>query len=340
VTGPPGDPTDEGVATPPDEAVLAEDPEDRSLANRLKHQREHVVERLEDTRRRLEEARPRSRTIDTAFRALERDVATGGGVLSAAVAFRVFLFLIPYVFVVVTGFGVTADASGESPRDLARSAGITGLVANAFAGVSNLSTTQRISALAVSLFALFLAARALVKVLRITSGLIWRVPVPKLVGTSRVAAAATGLITLAVAGGALVAWIRSQSVLLGILGLVLLAIVPFGVWLLASWFLPRADCPWWALLPGAAVVGIGATGLHAFTVYWIARSMESKSDTYGAIGMSLALLLWAYVLGRIVTASIAVNASFWYRDEERHGRAVPGVFDLEERLAHPEDGTT
>ena len=47
----------------------------------------------------------------------------------------------------------------------------------------------------------------------------------------------------------------------------------------------------------------------------------------------LALLLWAYILGRIITAAISLNAAFWYRSEERAGRAVPAPIDLEEQLA-------
>jgi uncharacterized BrkB/YihY/UPF0761 family membrane protein len=110
------------------------------------------------------------------------------------------------------------------------------------------------------------------------------------------------------------------------------------MWLLVSLWMPRAECPWWALLPGAAVCAIGAELLHVATVYWFSYQIQAKSDTYGAIGVSLALLLWAYLLGRIITASAAVNAAFWYRNEERRGHAVPEEVDLEARLTEMTQG--
>jgi uncharacterized BrkB/YihY/UPF0761 family membrane protein len=39
--------------------------------------------------------------------------------------------------------------------------------------------------------------------------------------------------------------------------------------------------------------------------------MEHKSETYGAIGTALTVLLWAYVFGRIMTASAMLNAAGW-----------------------------
>ncbi len=92
-------------------------------------------------------------------------------------------------------------------------------------------------------------------------------------------------------------------------------VVPTGLWLLASVKVfphpPEAD--WRALLPGALLVGIGIEALHVFTVVWIAHSFERKSETYGAIGGSLALLLWAYVLGRILAAAPVLNSVMWRR---------------------------
>src|SRR4029077_5514550 len=100
--------------------------------------------RVERTRRRVEESRPRSRFLDSLFGAAESDVAAGGGVLAGAVAFRGFLFLGPYVFMVVGVLGVGASAADEDPGTVARKSGIGGVAAKAFAGVGDLSTGERI----------------------------------------------------------------------------------------------------------------------------------------------------------------------------------------------------
>jgi uncharacterized BrkB/YihY/UPF0761 family membrane protein len=303
------------------------------MTERIRRERARVDAQVRATRDRLEAARPRSQVVDTAFRALDRDQATGGGVLSAAVAFRVFLVLVPFVFFVVYVFGIAADATSQSAGALASKAGVAGLVASALSSAGNSSTTSRWVIIAVSGFALFLAARAMVKVLRITHGLIWRVPVPKLRSSTRAAGALLGLVSVGMVSGAVNDQLRSHGVVLAALGVLLSAVVPAGLWLLASWWLPHADCPWWALVPGAVVCAVGTLLLQIATVTFFAYEVEKKSSTYGAIGVSLALLLWAYFFGRILTASATVNASFWYRSREREGVAVPAEFDLEERLA-------
>ena len=71
------------------------------------------------------------------------------------------------------------------------------------------------------------------------------------------------------------------------------------------------------LLPGAVLFGVGVQALHVFTVVYVARAVTSKSQSYGVLGTSLALLLWAYLMGRLVVAAAALNVSWWRRREER-----------------------
>jgi uncharacterized BrkB/YihY/UPF0761 family membrane protein len=135
----------------------------------------HLRERAERTRAGIEARRADSASIDTAFEAVERDAQSGGGVLAAALAFRLFMFLVPYAFVMCTGFGLASTAAGQDPGDAARSAGITGLLASAVASTSTMSLANRLVALFVGGFALALTARSLVRVLWIVHRLIWRV---------------------------------------------------------------------------------------------------------------------------------------------------------------------
>ena len=147
----------------------------RTAPESVKNRLQHLRERAERTRAGIEARRADSASIDTAFDAVERDAQTGGGVLAAAVAFRLFMFLVPYAFVMVTGFGLASSAAGQDPGDAARSAGIGGLLASAVASTSTLSLWNRLVALVVGGFALALTARTLVRVLWIVHRLIWRV---------------------------------------------------------------------------------------------------------------------------------------------------------------------
>ena len=73
--------------------------------------------------------------------------------------------------------------------------------------------------------------------------------------------------------------------------------------------------------PARSFFGVGLEALHLVTVYWIAREVENKTETYGAIGFALALLLWAYLLGRLITSSAVVNETLWSRYQERRHAA-------------------
>jgi membrane protein len=129
-----------------------------------------------------------------------------------------------------------------------------------------------------------------------------------------------GVVTLGIAVSILVGKLRSYSFIAGIFGMLLTALIPFGIWILVSWYLPNRATRWEDVVPGAALFGVGVLVLHFVTVYWIAHEVESKTDTYGAIGSALAILLWAYLLGRLMAAGAVLNMALW---EQRHQDQTP-----------------
>ncbi len=330
----------EPAPDPPRDGTPAEPGRVSRTSRRLKDEQARVVARVDDMRGRLERARPSSPLIDAGFRAVERDVVTGGIVLAGAVAFRIFLFLVPYVFVLVVGFGVAADATREDPQDLARSSGIGGLVAKAVGGAADLSGFERASALVIGLVALVFGARALVKVLRIVSGLIWDVTPGKLRSPVKALLAVLAITTASLAFGVALDSVRSRSPVLGLVGIVLFALIPFGLALGASVLLPRQPTRWPELVPGAVFLALGVLVLHIVTVYWIAHAVESKTDTYGAIGSALAILLWSYLLGRLFTASAVINATLWQRRADRASRRAARAQLTEHRDIPQDQGYT
>jgi uncharacterized BrkB/YihY/UPF0761 family membrane protein len=270
----------------------------------------HLRDRAERTRAGIEARRADSASIDTAFEAVERDAQSGGGVLAAAVAFRLFMFLVPYAFVMSTGFGLASTAAGQDPGDAARSAGIGGLLASAVSSTSTLSLANRFVALIVGGFALVLTARSLVRVLWIVHRLIWRVE-PLRRPNPWAPLFLVGFVTVIFGLADLTAWIGSQSFLLRVVAFFITIAYAGGAWFLASWLLPRDQCALWALLPGALIVGVGVGVLQILTVTYVVHVVTRKSALYGAIGIALALLLWTYFAGRLLTAAIAANASLW-----------------------------
>jgi len=273
---------------------------------------ERLRSRAQSTRAAIEARRADSASIDTAFEAVERDAQTGGGVLAAAVAFRLFMFLVPYAFVMLTGFGLASTADGQNPKDAAHSAGIGGLLASAVASTSTLSLVNRILALIFGVVALAFTARSLVRVLWIVHRLIWGLR-PSGNPTLWAPLVLVGFVTVLFGLTDLVTWLDAQSIGLRLSAIVLTIVASAAAWFLASLWMPHEECEWWALLPGAGIVGIGVGLLHLLTITYVAHEVSRKSSLYGAIGISVALLLWTYFAGRLLTASIAANAVLWKR---------------------------
>jgi uncharacterized BrkB/YihY/UPF0761 family membrane protein len=292
--------------------------------SRLRRGIESVKQRAGSVRDDLENRRADVPVIDVIFRGAEHDARTGGGILAGAVAFRVFLFVVPYVFVIVFAFGLGADAAGKDPVELARNSGIVGLASSAIEASADASTFARVFTLTLALWALLSGARTLVKSLYTVHALIWGVPRVKvrrpMLQALLAIVAATGLIVLI----RLLAALEHVSLVLWIASMALFVVVPGSLWLwLSAGRFPSAPGTTWRdMLPGAVLFGVGVQVLHVVTVVWIARSLESKSETYGALGAALTILLWAYLLGRLITAAASLNTVVW-RD-----RSLPNVDEL------------
>jgi uncharacterized BrkB/YihY/UPF0761 family membrane protein len=98
------------------------------------------------------------------------------------------------------------------------------------------------------------------------------------------------------------------------------------VWLFVSTRLPHADAPWRALLPGAVLVGVGFEVVQVGTVLFIAGKVERASATYGPLGAAFAILLWLFLISRVIVASAMLNAVLWSRRDARSpgpGRPAP-----------------
>ncbi len=126
-----------------------------------------------------------------------------------------------------------------------------------------------------------------------------------------------GIVTVLFGLTDVVAWLNSQSIGLRLLAVVLTVVASAAAWFLTSMSLPHEECEWWELTPGAAMVGTGVGLLHVLTITYIAYEVSRKSSLYGAIGISIALLLWTYFAGRLLTAAIATNATLWKRRRAR-----------------------
>jgi uncharacterized BrkB/YihY/UPF0761 family membrane protein len=121
-----------------------------------------------------------------------------------------------------------------------------------------------------------------------------------------------------IASALLSAWAREALGVSGlVLTLLLVALYSAGaLWMML--LLPHREVRWTALLPGAVLVGVGIEGLHIFAALYLVPRLGRSGELYGSLGAATVILLWLYIIARLITLSAFLNATLW---ERRHASA-------------------
>ena len=101
------------------------------------------------------------------------------------------------------------------------------------------------------------------------------------------------------------------------LGTLLTLALTTGVALVAMWLLPHRATDVRELLPGALLVTAGHQLVQIAVIFYFAprlgRSVGRSEEIYGAFGTAATMLVWLYVLSRLVTGAAFLNATLWAR---------------------------
>ena len=274
------------------------------------------TERARALRARADAARAGHASVDFSFALFERDSAIGGGLLAGALAYRLFVLLLPSALLFVSGLGLYAGAADKSPSTVAADAGLHGLIAAQVA--STASSDARWVVFLVMVPAVLYALVKLYRAIAIVYAIVWHDSGRGV----RIAPRGAGLLGLAflltLAAAEVVGWIRRHDQLGGITALLVYLAIVGGAWLVVSLQLPHRNVRWPALVPGALLVGVGLLVVNVFNVYVTTRLVEDRANTYGALGIAAALLLSLVLVGRVIVVSAELNAAL---DDRR--RAMP-----------------
>jgi len=263
---------------------------------------------------RLTSARSTVPAVDAAYDTSTNDRLVGGSLLAGALAYRMFLWLLPLALVLAGGLGIIGHGDDDAPGDLASDVGLTAYVSSTVGDAARQADDGRWLLLVLGVFTLAWASASGVKTLRLVHARAWGLP-PGAVRFS--ATGVVGFLGFALLAAALTfvgGWARDASPGLGLTAR-LSVVVAYGVlWLVASLRLPHAaGAGWTALLPGALLFAFGAQCLHLLTVFYLADKLQHSSELYGALGGAAAVLLWLFLIGRIVVGSAVLNATLWER---------------------------
>lgn len=273
------------------------------------------ADRVRVLRGQIEAARARHESVDIGLGAIERDSTIGGGMLGGALAYRLFVFLLPLALFLVAGIGIYADTTGESTSEVAASSGLTGLVASQVASAA--SSSARWAIFLVTLPVLVYAAGMLYRAIAIVHAIAWHGSGRGVKVSAKGFALFGGVLAAQLACIVIVGWIRHSDRVGGITAMLVYGVLLGGAWLVFARLLPRRGTGWRALVPGAALVGVGMLGVNSFNVYVTSRLVEERADTYGALGVAAALLFSLYLVGRLIVGSAVLNATLDARRTER-----------------------
>jgi uncharacterized BrkB/YihY/UPF0761 family membrane protein len=293
----------------------ADEDERGSPAPTVAGQFAHWIERGRIFRARIEAARDTHTSVDVGLVVVERDSAIGGGLLAGALAYRLFVLALPTALLLISGLGLYAAASGKTPRQAAHEAGLHGLIASEVA--STASGGARWLVFIVMIPAVLYACVTLYRSIAKVHAIAWHGSARKVRIAPAGVVALAGTLVLQLVALESVGWARRASAVGGIVALAGYVVVVGGAWLAVSTQLPRRDVRWTALLPGALLVGAGLLLVHAFNVYVTTILVESRANTYGALGVAAALLFSLVLVGRVIVLSPQLNAAF----DDRRSRA-------------------
>jgi len=271
-------------------------------------------ERGEAAQARLEAARSRHASLHLGWTLYEGDSSIGGGLLAGALAYRLFVLLLPTSLLLVSGLGLYAGAADKSTRQVTREAGLHGLFASNVAATASGGARSLVFILMIP--AVLYATAKLYRAIAIVHALVWHSTGRAGRTTRRGVAVLLCVLLATVVSTEIVGWIRRHDQLGGVAALVVYTVVVGGAWLALSLQLPHGGARWTSLLPGAALFGVGLLGVNVFNVYVTARLVEDRANTYGALGVATALLFSLVLVGRLAVVSAELNAVLYRRHGE------------------------
>lgn len=236
---------------------------------------------------------------------------TNASLIVGSIAYRVFLLMVPATLV-ITALAGYSSASGEDPgvqfgTEMRLSEVLRAAVSRAGADSGNGWQV----ALIIGLSGVVVAGYGLYSTLFYGYAQLWELSAAE--NRKRLASSARfigGLVAF-VAFLAVMAWVRNHGAIIGVLGVAVSIVANLALFLLLSVALPHRGQEWVNLVPGAISGGIATVGLQIVAATWLPNQIAHRSQTYGVLGIALALLAYLALLGSALVLVPLVNAT-WY----------------------------
>ncbi len=232
--------------------------------------------------------------------------------MASALAYRLFIWMLPLALLLVGGLRPLADAAGGDPADYVENAGLPSYVAESVGDAAAGLTPLGLAALLVSTSVVLLyETYVLLRALRAVSAFSWGVPVRSLRHPVPATLTLLGLLVGLLGVGALTGRIAEAAggLPLGwLLAIVSLMSAPVLFVLMFVLLLPDGADGWTAHLPGAALFYVMTGAIHLFNALILYPWVVHKEATYGVLGVAAGIMLSLFVISRALVVSTALNA--------------------------------
>lgn len=238
----------------------------------------------------------------------ERDGHVGGRLLGSAIAFRLFLFFVPLLLLLVGLAGFLANLiDADQASD---TVGVSGAMSQQIDAAFSQSNSARWGATLTGLVGAMWAGRSLGTVLSGASAVAWGLPAKDSPLTARAMGSLVGLLVGIGLISVLTNRIRAEvGVAIGSVSFVAAAALYAAAWVLVASTLPRTTSDPASSLPGAAVVGLTLACLQAASQLVLPGQIERASELYGGLAATVATLGWFFFMGRAMALSFVLDAT-------------------------------
>jgi membrane protein len=253
--------------------------------------------------------------------AFDREHVSGAGLLAGGVAYRFFLWLVPFGLLLAAVGSFWVRLSARSLEHTAKDFGLGGVAAHSATVAVEDGSRARWYLLLAGLVLVTWAGAAAVRALRVAAFIAWRLPPERLRRPLHASALFFALAVLGCVASTWTSWARHNLGGFGLVATIAVAFIYAGAALFGFFKLPRpADVGWRELLPGALLVGCGLTAVHVFTAYYLAGRLERAPDLYGTLGASTAVLLILFLIARLILSAMFLNGALHAHAEFRPRR--------------------
>ena len=291
---------------------LSNEGDERRLRDRARDARERAVEARRQAEVRIRQEGERRDWVHVLLDTYDRDQRRAGGLLSGGLAFRLFVWSLPFALVLVTSLGFLVDSIDHTVESLGQGSGLSATIVDAVSKGVEASSRNRFALLLLGLVLLFMASTSGLRALNVVSIIAWelepRAPRRMVAGSIAFALTITGLVAIHLVANPFYGGGFGTD----ILATAALTAADTAVAYAALSRLPHGATGRWGLLPGALLFGVGIEVLRLVTAVYLVGKMERIGDLYGSLGLAVVILGWLFIIGRLVVTGCMLNASVAY----------------------------